>query len=149
MKQIAQVLLFDHDRRLLIYLRDDKPDIPFPNHWDFFGGHVEAGESPDQAMVREVKEELGIQLAEWQFVRRYECLEGDVYPNVKWIYRASIDQAAEELVLFEGQKLTSVSKEERFAYRFANVLGSILEDFIAAGLWPPAVDNSLAETNEK
>src|SRR5262245_63498826 len=98
MKQIAMVLLFDRQCRLLIYLRDDNPDIPFPNHWDFFGGHVEAGESPDQAMVREVKEELGIELAEWQFVRRYECLEGDVYPNVKWIYRASIDQAAEELV---------------------------------------------------
>jgi len=38
MKQIAQVLLFDRHGRLLIYLRDEKPNIPFPNHWDFFGG---------------------------------------------------------------------------------------------------------------
>jgi len=105
MKQIAQVMLFDRNRRLLIYLRDDKPEIPFPNHWDFFGGHVEAGESPEQALVRELKEELAIELTQSQFVRRYECLEGDAYPNVKFIYRASIDQAAEELVLYEGQKL--------------------------------------------
>jgi 8-oxo-dGTP diphosphatase len=47
MKQIAQVLLFDRDRKLLIYLRDDKPNIPFPTHWDFFGGHIEAGETPN------------------------------------------------------------------------------------------------------
>jgi 8-oxo-dGTP pyrophosphatase MutT (NUDIX family) len=46
MKQIAMVLLFDRYHRLLVYLRDDKPDIPFPDHWDFFGGHVEAGETP-------------------------------------------------------------------------------------------------------
>ena len=136
MKQIAQVLLFDRDRRLVVYLRDDKTDIPFPNHWDFFGGHIEAGESPEQALAREVKEELGIQLTGWQFVRRYECLEGDAYPNVKFIYRASIDQAAGDLVLYEGQRLTSLSKEERCAYKFANILASILEDFIAAGLWP-------------
>jgi 8-oxo-dGTP diphosphatase len=42
MRQIAQILLFDRNGKLLIYLRDDKADIPFPNRWDFFGGHVEA-----------------------------------------------------------------------------------------------------------
>jgi 8-oxo-dGTP pyrophosphatase MutT (NUDIX family) len=52
MKRIAQVLLFDRDRKLLIYLRDDKPDIPFPNHWDFFGGHVEEGETPEERLKK-------------------------------------------------------------------------------------------------
>jgi 8-oxo-dGTP diphosphatase len=62
MKQIAMVLLFDRRGRLLVYLRDDKPDIPFPNHWDFFGSHVEEGETPEAALVREVKEEIGVDL---------------------------------------------------------------------------------------
>src|SRR5512146_1078245 len=69
MKEIAMVLLFDRRNRLLIYLRDDKPDIPFPNHWDFFGGHLEEGETPEEALVREVKEELGIELADWSLFR--------------------------------------------------------------------------------
>jgi 8-oxo-dGTP diphosphatase len=142
MKQIAQVLLFDQDRKLLIYLRDDKPGIPFPNHWDFFGGHVEEEETPEGAMVREVKEELGIELSEWQFFSRYECTQGDVYPNIKYIYRARIDKRPAELVLSEGQRLTSIAMEERFNFPFANILGRILEDFIQAGLWPQAVDNS-------
>ena len=141
MKQIAMVLLFDRHRRLLVYLRDDKPDIPFPNHWDFFGGHVEAGETPEEALVREVKEELGVELAQWSFFRRYVCTEGDAYPNVKYLYWAKIDKLAEELTLYEGQRLLSIAPEQRRDLKFANILGQLLEDFIAAKLWPQAVDN--------
>jgi 8-oxo-dGTP diphosphatase len=141
MKQIAMVLLFDRHRRLLVYLRDDKPDIPFPNHWDFFGGHVEAGETPEEALVREVKEELGVELAQWSFFRRYVCMEGDAYPNIKYLYWAKIDKIAEELTLYEGQRLSSIAPEQRRDLKFANILGQLLEDFIAAKLWPQPVDN--------
>jgi 8-oxo-dGTP diphosphatase len=142
MKEIAQVLLFDRSGRLLIYLRDNKPDIPFPNYWDFFGGHVEQGETPEQALVREVKEELGVELKAWQFFRRYECLSGDVYPNIKYIYHAQIGARAADLRLNEGQRLAAIARGERLDYRFANILAAILADFACAGLWPAAVDNS-------
>jgi len=103
MQHVAQVILFDRDGRLLIYLRDNKPGIPFPNRWDFFGGHLEIGETPDQALVREVEEELGLALSTWKFFRTYVCTEGDAYPNVKYIYWSRIDQVADELTLREGR----------------------------------------------
>lgn len=134
--QIAQALLFDRDDRLLIYLRDDKPEIPFPNRWDFFGGHVERGETPEQALVREIREELGVGLKSWELFRVYECTRGDVYPNTKYIYHARIDQTAAELTLYEGQRLASIARGERARFHFANILASILEDFIDAGFWP-------------
>ena len=149
MIEIAQVLLFDGHHRLIIYLRDDKPDSPFPNHWDFFGGHVEAGETPEQALRREVKEELGIELREWSFFRLYECTEGDAYPNIKYIYQARIHEPAEALTLREGQRLTSIGPNERVQFKFANILESILNDFIAAGFWPQAVDKSSAKFTQK
>ena len=149
MKEIAQVLLFDRHGRLLIYLRDDKPEIPFPNRWDFFGGHLEGDETPEQALVREVSEELGVRLEAWQFFRRYECHSGDAYPNIKHIYHAQIDRRATELTLYEGQRLAAIARTERSGFAFANILAAILEDFIVAGLWPAPVDNSLRDVAAK
>ena len=39
-------------------LRDDKPGLPLRNHWAFFGGEVDPGEAPQDAILREVEEEL-------------------------------------------------------------------------------------------
>ena len=49
----------DEDNRVLLQLRDDKPDIFFPNHWGCFGGAIEPGEAPHDTLLRELQEELG------------------------------------------------------------------------------------------
>jgi 8-oxo-dGTP diphosphatase len=47
---------------LLVYRRDDKPDIPFPGLLDLPGGGREGGESPAECALRELAEEFGIGL---------------------------------------------------------------------------------------
>ena len=47
MKKIAAVILENDNDEILLYLRDKKPGIPFPDCWDLIGGHVEEGETPD------------------------------------------------------------------------------------------------------
>jgi mutator protein MutT len=136
MRHIAAALLFDRSGKLLVYLRDDKPTIPFPNHWDFFGGHVEPGETPEQALVREVKEEIGYDLRAFHHFRDYACTSGDAYPNTKHIYYAKIDALPEELTLHEGQYLKSIDLAERGGVKWANILGKIVDDFTASGLTP-------------
>lgn len=42
-----------------------------PNMWGFFGGHIEEGETPEQAVVREIKEELQIDIVP-EYFGRYE-----------------------------------------------------------------------------
>jgi 8-oxo-dGTP diphosphatase len=52
-------LLVDAQGRVLLGLRAAHKKA-WPNHWDAIGGRVEAGETPAQAMIREVGEEIGV-----------------------------------------------------------------------------------------
>ncbi|MBP1738131.1 MAG: hydrolase, partial [Deltaproteobacteria bacterium] len=63
MKREGCSILFVNDQRqILLFLRDDLPHIPYPNTWDVPGGHVEKGETAAQCIVREMKEEMGLEL---------------------------------------------------------------------------------------
>ena len=50
--------LIVRDGQVLIGQR--RPDQPMALQWEFPGGKIEAGESPEQALARELDEELGI-----------------------------------------------------------------------------------------
>jgi 8-oxo-dGTP diphosphatase len=130
MIKVAAIILENEQGEILLYLRDDKPGLPFPGHWDLFGGHVEDEETPEEALVREVKEELGIELRDYRFFRKYECLTGDVHPNTKFVYTGRITQSAGELTLNEGQRLQFFSKSEIPNLRFANILKDVVMDFL-------------------
>lgn len=130
MKEIAAIILENDNGEFLLYLRDNKPTIPFPDHWDLIGGHVEEGETPEQALVREVKEELDIDLKEYTFYRKYECLTGDAYENIKYIYTGRINIPIEKITLLEGVRPKYFTREEIPDVKFANILKSIVMDYI-------------------
>jgi len=130
MKKIAAIILENDNGEILLALRDNKPGIPFPNHWDLIGGHVEEGESPEEALIREVKEELDIDLKKYTFYKKYECLSGDAYENTKYIYTGKIDLRIEEITLLEGERAHYFSRKEISDVKFANIIRSIVMDYI-------------------
>jgi 8-oxo-dGTP diphosphatase len=130
MKRISAIILENDNGEFLLALRDNKPGIPFPNHWDLIGGHVEEGETPEEALVREVKEELDIDLKEYSFFKIYECLTGDAYENTKYIYSGKINIPIEEVTLLEGERPQYFTREEIPDVKFANIMKSIVLDYI-------------------
>lgn len=55
---VVAVALVDADRRVLIAQRPEGKALA--GLWEFPGGKLEAGETPEQALIRELEEELGI-----------------------------------------------------------------------------------------
>lgn len=58
----------------------------YPDIWDFFGGHLLRGELPEEALRRELMEELGIIPTRWEFLLTAENDEGcyHVYLVTNW-----------------------------------------------------------------
>ena len=59
---VAAVALIDADGRVLLAKRPEGKQLG--GLWEFPGGKVEVGERPETALIRELKEELGIDVAE-------------------------------------------------------------------------------------
>ena len=55
---VAAVALIDADGRVLLAQRPEGKSLA--GLWEFPGGKVEPGETPEAALIRELKEELGI-----------------------------------------------------------------------------------------
>ncbi len=69
--RVAHVLVFNSAGNVFLQLRSPAKDVQ-PNRWDTsVGGHVDAGETYEQAAEREMREELGIDGAEIEPLYRY------------------------------------------------------------------------------
>lgn len=55
---VVACALIDSDNRVLVTKRPDNKSMP--GMWEFPGGKIEMGETPEQALIRELEEELGI-----------------------------------------------------------------------------------------
>ncbi|GAA3019957.1 ADP-ribose pyrophosphatase YjhB (NUDIX family) [Streptomyces sp. KhCrAH-43] len=108
----AGVLLFDeHDRFLLV-------DPTYKPGWEFPGGVVEAGEAPAQAGIREVAEEIGIQLEQVPklLVIDWEAPDPPGYGGLRLLFDGGLlPRADAERLLLPGSELRGwrfVTEEE-------------------------------------
>lgn len=107
----SAVLIELESGKLLFQHRDDSLKIYFPSFYGLFGGAIEKNETPLHCIVREVKEELSIDIASNRFRNFLDMTFSSIFflnQNIRTrhFYYLKITKIEEEkIILKEGQAL--------------------------------------------
>lgn len=94
--RVAIAILY-RDDKFLFQLRDDIPNIVYPAHWGFFGGHLDPGETPHEAVMRELQEEIAYTPPT---ISDFGCYSD---PRVeRHVFHAPLTVELDQLILQEG-----------------------------------------------
>lgn len=109
-RDAAVAIIYLDNGQYLMQLRDDKPGIFYPDHWGTFGGAIDPGEKPEQALYRELKEELNLDVSESVFFTKMDF--GFQALGIKQTYRMYFEivikaSQLQQFTLGEGQAFDS------------------------------------------
>ena len=89
--------------------------------WDVPGGHVERLETPEKCIVREMKEEMGLTLDEFELLSKVEFDD-----RIEYTFWARADFDIDDIELTEGQKIKwftrDAAKQTQLAYGFNEIV---------------------------
>jgi 8-oxo-dGTP pyrophosphatase MutT (NUDIX family) len=101
---VAVGLIVAEDGRLLLQHREARAGVPGAGRWGFFGGHLEQGERPQHAFLREMQEELGWRPRHFEhFLTR--DIDAPGWHVTSHAFAAHLDVPVGVLTLGEGQAM--------------------------------------------
>lgn len=103
----TSIIFLNNSNHVLLYLRDNKKGIPFPNCWDVLGGQVEGAETPEECIIREMNEEISVQLEDPDLFNVYNLDD-----RIEYTYWQRTNFDLNSLVLHEGQRLKWFSERD-------------------------------------
>ena len=96
--QVSHCWIFNNKGQILWQLRSLKK-LEGPGAWDMScGGHVPTGEKPDITLQRELKEELGLENVDFNFVEKY-VRGNEKQTELIYLYYAIVDKTETEFVI--------------------------------------------------
>ena len=125
-----------HKGKLLLFHRDDVPTIKDPDCWDIIGGHLEEGETPEQGLIREVKEEISIDIEDPIFLKELP----DYWGGKTYLYHVELDekQVTEIKLGDEGKEVKFFTRQDMNNLKLTHNLALYLEDHLLQVLDPSA-----------
>jgi 8-oxo-dGTP pyrophosphatase MutT (NUDIX family) len=109
------LIVVGSERRYLMQLRDQKPGIFYPGHWGLFGGATDPGETPEQTLQRELREELSLRATSVVYFTEFEFdFEFSGFGRLKRRFYEVIlgNDAVRDLSLGEGSEMRLFAARE-------------------------------------
>ncbi len=106
-KHMVSVIPVNGRGEILLQQRDHTPGILYPGCWTIFGGAVEGDETFDEAIYREIREELDIDfpVERWyDYVCPVRSIPGELDVHVH-VYTGRLDRSIASMTLYEGQAM--------------------------------------------
>ncbi len=127
------IIIKNPEGKVLLQLRENKPDVPFANHWTLPGGKVEVGETPLQAAVRELKEEtdLDTQLLFWKTYDRFGKNNLQIEQHV---FIGETNIPVEGILLGEGAELRFIAEKDIQSLQIAYEFDKLIKDYFSKEL---------------
>lgn len=126
----AGIILLNSNNEVLLLLRDDRVDIPFPNMWDIPGGKVEINEDPEFALRREMNEELGI--ANLDEIDLFKIITSENLTD--YIFWKKLELNPLKIDLKEGQRIEYFSLERirntNLAFNYNEVIITFYDEIL-------------------
>jgi len=92
------------NKKYLLQLRDNKKNIFFPNYWGLFGGRIDSGEMYIDAIKREIREELNLNVRIEKNILNTDYSVIGLTKKRKLVYYECFVKDFTNLKLTEGQK---------------------------------------------
>lgn len=122
------ILYNPEKQEVLLQKRDDKAPVN-PNLWGLFGGSNEFGETPDETLIRELKEELAITFtpSDFSLYRDYLNPKRQCW---RYIYLINTTIKKSEVTLGEGEDLDWIPIDKVLSYALTDKTRYDLEYFL-------------------
>lgn len=127
-EQDFATILFLNDRNEILLQKKILARKYHPGKWCMFGGGIEENESPEIAIHRETKEELGIKLDEIKLFKIFDY--EDRYTGKIYVYTAPFKNKISDISLGEGAGFAFFAPHEIAKLDIINHDKKIIEEFI-------------------
>ncbi len=112
----------------LLQKRDYNPGIKYRGKWVFLGGGIDTNESPEEAVKRELYEEINLAITDFSFYRNFRYFDEEE-EHLQYVFHARLDLDLSAITLNEGAMLHYFSWQDAQSLEFGFNIKAILSDY--------------------